>query len=811
MTLGQDRRSRRLLVLVLLAAAFLLPLLRELFGLRLLIFRDNFLQHWPNRLYALAELRRGIVPFVNRAASNGEPMLANPNCFLLYPDLLLFFALPPVAAYNVHLILHVIWGLFGARRLFRRLGASAEGAILGGACFAFSGLMLSYASSFPTAGPAAAWAPWVIDAAIAAGMAAARGDARRLRRGAVSVACASSLQLLAGEPVVSALTLLLAVPAALAFSRRHRRPGSLRRFLLSSASATLLGGMLTAPLLLAARPLAVLSFRAIHRYSAEAVGAAPFVAARFAEWLFPLLFGNPRRAVNGAFWAYDLFGRSFPFLWSVAIGVGPVVLVGSALAHRGFRRSRLTLAAGGIGLIGLALCFGTRLPLFSLLARIPGIDHLRFPIKCYLWTSLAAAFLTARASDHWLRTQGSRRALRLTLGAAAALLGTALLAATLAPSAAAWLAARLAPSNSIPPRLYLPGALRQLAADAAWGLAALAAVFASSRPRTPLSRRFALLALAIALSLLPGGLPLFVSETTSTALRRPALAGQVSKTGRFFSDSGGDFQVPRFGASHELSQDSYAALARIAREELLPLTAVPFSVRYAYETDIDGSYGYFNDVVAQIVTENPAAHGRLLELAGVGAILAPAGAPPPAGYRAIGRVTVSGKALDLLATTRAVPLVRFATRVWARPSFLEILGLLESPRFHPATDVVIASPAPRDPAPGGGSPAGQIGAIQDRGDFLEFAAASKTTGYAVVNLTYFGYWRAHVDGTPTRVEAADSGFVAVPVPAGRHRVEIFYDSRPFELGAGLSALGLLACLALLRNRGAAGGQAAGTR
>src|SRR5438105_10725092 len=142
--------SRTRAVLFGFAAALLvaLPLLPEILGTRRLVFRDAQITHWPWRRIAMEAWAQQRVPFVNVFASGGQPMLANPNAVLLYPTVLLERILPAASAFNLHYLLHILWALFGARLLARRLGLSPGPAFLAGVAYAFSGMMLSYGSAF---------------------------------------------------------------------------------------------------------------------------------------------------------------------------------------------------------------------------------------------------------------------------------------------------------------------------------------------------------------------------------------------------------------------------------------------------------------------------------------------------------------------------------------------------------------------------------------------------------------------------------------------------------------------------------------
>jgi hypothetical protein len=67
-------------------------------------------------------------------------------------------------------------------------------------------------------------------------------------------------------------------------------------------------------------------------------------------------------------------------------------------------------------------------------------------------------------------------------------------------------------------------------------------------------------------------------------------------------------------------------------------------------------------------------------------------------------------------------------------------------------------------------------------------------GWVVVRELADQGWRASVDGQRVAVAVADGTFLAVPVPAGRHEVELRYRPVSWSVGWGLAALGLLRLL-----------------
>jgi len=70
-------------------------------------------------------------------------------------------------------------------------------------------------------------------------------------------------------------------------------------------------------------------------------------------------------------------------------------------------------------------------------------------------------------------------------------------------------------------------------------------------------------------------------------------------------------------------------------------------------------------------------------------------------------------------------------------------------------------------------------------------------GWLVLTDAWYPGWRATVDGTPVEIARADVLFRAVPVPAGRHRVEFALSPSSLWMGLGISVLALAVCAVTL--------------
>jgi hypothetical protein len=113
---------------------------------------------------------------------------------------------------------------------------------------------------------------------------------------------------------------------------------------------------------------------------------------------------------------------------------------------------------------------------------------------------------------------------------------------------------------------------------------------------------------------------------------------------------------------------------------------------------------------------------------------------------------------------------------------------LLDPDFDARREVILADrpPVPRDPAFTGSARIADLAADRAR---LEVELSS--SGSAVLVDSYDPGWRATVDGAPAEVLRANVAFRAVPVPAGRHVVELVYRPPSVRIGIAVMAGAIL--------------------
>lgn len=795
------RGARRFLPALGVAVLLALPLLPEILGTRRLVFRDAQVTHWPWRRVAMQSLSAGDVPFVNASASGGQPLLANPNAALLYPTMLLEKVLAPAAAFNIHYLLHVLWAFFGARALARRLGLSDGASFVAGIAFAFSGMVLSYASAFLNSGAAASWMPWC---AVAALDCAGAGRGSAAARAGAAVGIAFGLQLLAGEPALSVMTLFFAGFLVIVELAGETRTGTgaprgvrlLGRALLAAAAASALAGALLLPLA-AVLPL---TYRGQHVYSQRAFGASPFAAWRTVEWLFPRFNGDPGLLGAGAHWQYALHAGDLVYVWRVTFGVIPLFAIVIASLRRDFWTRRAAWLSGG-ALVSLLFAFGTSLPFFRLLSGASLFRRLRYPIKFYLFTTIAVALLAGFAVERLKTRRAGSREWTALAGAAILYAAAFFLAGpggALDGAVSPLLAGLAAPAQAL-----LPAIRASFRGDALLGLAALSVLGISLAVRGVRGAAHAL-GFATLLLALPWGLPLFVSADEKVLARPPALLGALRGAGRVYvSPKLPEFNVLAAGTAHPRMTPTVAQLARVQIEELIPQTGSPFRVRYAFDADPDGSYGYYNRLCGEALAASaPEEQSRLLRVFGARWMLAEDGFALP-DFRPVTGFEIAGRRLLLLALDHPLPELRWASREHRRGSLSAALALLRSAEFRADDDVVL--PGRSNSSAVGSTSTAASSDIRIGNNRATATIDATGAGHVLFSRTYFGAWKARVDGEPAPVLVANARDLAVKVERGRHRIEFEYDRRPFRAGVAIQTVVFLCVFAsVFRTAGSRG-------
>lgn len=723
--------SRRAIPLLPLAALAIAPLL---LGIVTVPYRDVAATHLAAKLSLARQLAEGNVPFLFPEASLGQPLLGNPNYQPFLPDSLLFLVLPPWNAVSVHFALSWLAALFFARRFARTLGATRVEADLAGAAFAISGPVLS-AWTFWN-GTALAVAPALLAAAEKLAGRAAGSDRRRAFAAAAEVGFFAALLVYCGEPVPLLLAALFGAARLAPAAVR-----SIRAFAAPSAAAVGIALLLAAPQIAATLQILPASSRSLAPFSFRAATAQSVPPVRGLELLAPFPHGRPDRLPgDGGFDRHSAFDGHAPYLWSLHPGW---LALGLLLLHpRAFRREPLATAAIAAGVL---LSAGRFLPFAEWLSPVLSLGgRIRYPVKWWYLVALALVPLVVAA----LRDRRERRAAPPLARAALAVAAIGGLLASLhgGPASVAFLlpAVGLAVFFS-----FRPGV-------ATWHPAAAAA--AGALAQAPLL-----------LSVLGRPIPI-----------PPPLPGRVFERVSFEPQGTIPPGVPRTASPQ--------AWNRLFAEQWA-LAGAASGTAYAFDSDPDGSYSYYDRIAREAVNGSGwAARVTPLRLAGVTTVLARESLPPP--YVPLGALSDGGVILHQL--PGPVPAVRIATRVHRAASFNETFALERSRAFDPLGETVLPGTGPvREYAA-----ASSLRIVEETGAKLVVEVESNG-GVLVWARTFWPAFRV-VGGA--RVRPADAHLCGIELPVGRTRIVVEWNGIPLAVGAAAFLAGIAIVLSIRLGR-----------
>ena len=726
--------------------------------LRTYFFRDFGSAFYPLRELAARELRAGRFPAWNPYVFEGTFQLPT-----TYPtDLLLALWPSPVFA-SWLLTLHLPLAALSAYWLARELGARRLGAFVCGSVYALGGLALSCLNLYVFL-QALALAPLVTGLLRRATLSGGRAVA------AAAAGVAASVSTLAVEFVGQACL----VGAVLGLLARPSRSGVAR-----------LGAALGLGATVAALPVALTlgflpeTLRGAGFAASESMANAVHPAV-LVQTLVPSLFGTPSAPLE-AWWGGRFFTMGLPYF--LTLYLGPAVLALALVGGRGLpRREQLALLV--LGAAGLWYALGEAGGLAPLVARLPLASALRFPAKALLTPYLAIALAAGFGCDRLASSREAWRPFAVALGAMAAAI--AMVAALVAAGPAAlvsWSGVVAAQWPRVAATI-LKDALPVLGLAAIAGLVALAAGLHRARPAAAAGG----IALLVVADLARAGAganpqvaPSFFAplpELAALHLARPdggrtfsyppaTTAGFRS----FLAHDRGPRTLGGFFVSRQALGPYSNVLDRVEMPETSDLTA--FSPRPPELTleslepgRVDGLLPWLrNAAVVNVLSLDRLAHADLEPLAEV-----PLG---PSGLR-----------LHAYRLSSSWPRSYVACRVVAARSREEALARPYAQDFDPARDVALEG------AGGASCTAGRVERVEAVPGRDRHRVDADGDAWLVSRQSHAQGWTARVDGREAPVRRANGKHLAVPVPSGRHEVELLYRPPGLRAGALLSLVGV---------------------
>lgn len=720
---------------LLVAAAFADPLLTG----RVFSGRDLVAYNHPMENAIHGAWAAGRLPVWMSEVSGGRPLAANPNAGALYPvrPLLAFLSFP--AAIRLFPILHWILAGWGMLWLAKRIGVSAQAAWIGAATYVFSGVGVSEVF-FPNVHPGMALLPWIVGVVIG-------GEGTYLRT-VFPLSLLFALDMLAGDVFTVGVALLCALTAIATEIPARLRRRSLAALALAIGIACLaaLPQLLATLLWIPETNRAVLGIRLGEAF---AFSLSPW---RLLELIVPYPFGDTWRLDHQAVWGWTIFhGKALGIFGSIHAGAFAViagVLVWRS-REKGARLARVLL------LLGLLLAVPPSL-LPDGWSKLPAPVALRNPEKFAVLIVFALAVFAARGVEAF---RSGRRLPRWALAAGACLAAAALYAAV-APVPAGAAAVRAVGGDPLLARIAaarLPGALAE--GGLLWMGAAIGATLLAAPVRAARVAGLCLLTL----------LPLGATRRIARTFRVEETIGPTLFARRLEAlDPAGEYRV--LGESLFLPPsplgDSPAqtdvAYIDFARRSWYQHTHALWGRGTVVNFDFDaGDFSRIESVrrlakAASRFTDSQNFFGSLALRWGIRYRDQPA----LAGY-----VPFGGDALQAWDRHEgALPEVRLLERWRECGEATEALGAVSG---LPAGSVVLETGR----SAAGSSRPGRVTALERTPERCRFEVEALDPGWLFLLRPFWRFRRIELNGRRVEAVPAQLAFTAIPVPAGRHRVE----------------------------------------
>ena len=716
-----------LLLALLIAATF--P--QVLAGVETFVARDYGFFAYPLAHFQQDCLRHGEFPLWNPYNNCGVPFLAQWNTMPLYPPALAALALPLGWSLSFFCLAHLWWAGFGMFFLARRWTGSDFAAAFAGLAFAFNGFTLNLLM-WPSHIATFSWLPWVV---LAMELAWRVGMEK-----IILAAFAGAMQMLAGGPETIFLTWLFVAALWLQqFFMAGRDASSPPRW------AMLWRLPLVVALVISLTLVQLLPFLDLVAHAQRATGYTDLRWSLpgwgWVNLLVPMAFGST--VTEGIFFQHGQYWTS-----SYYLGLGTLWL--AVLAAPCVRDRRVWLLAGA-GIVALLCAFGENTPLYPLLRKlVPQLSFITYPVKFIMVAVFVAPLLAAFALANLVKIRNHL----LTLGGILfTLIGGILIWTQLAPMSGDNSHATLLNGFSRAAMLVLTGGVLWLVmrtSQSRWLriapllllLVAWADVLTHEPRQNPTVSPTVYepndIRTILAMQPQPelGGTRAMLSPVAALELTRFAL-----------NDPEYNFRAKRLG---------YCGNANL-------LDAVP---------KVDGFFSLtpreFDGLLTFIYSVTNANFGRLEDFMGVA------------------QITTPGELLKWQSRPTALPLLTAGQQLVFLDDTNALYALAQNNFdgskmvFLPPEEKIFVTVSNQTAAKVLSSKFG----LQSVDAEVEAAAPALVT----VAQTYYHHWHAEIDGQPTRLLRANVAFQAVQVPAGKHRLHLYYADSAFKFGLMISLL-----------------------
>jgi hypothetical protein len=176
---------------------------------------------------------------------------------------------------------------------------------------------------------------------------------------------------------------------------------------------------------------------------------------------------------------------------------------------------------------------------------------------------------------------------------------------------------------------------------------------------------------------------------------------------------------------------------------------------------------------------------------------APGGAAVPDGWKKIG----AQPGMQLFENTHVLPRAFVPRRVRVNAD-----GNLLGPEMMAENDFAERAwiTIPGEPSREAANGSGNVEIVRRGMRRFRLRTSMLSPAWVVITESAWKGWRAYIDGKPTRIHRANQAFLAIFVPAGRHRVRLEYWPQSFVAGRAITCATVLILLMWWSQRAIAG-------
>ncbi len=759
--------EKELWILVLLSIVYCY---RPLFLGETFFYRDLFEHYVPQKRLFADLIRTGQLPLWDVYLHGGQPYLADPTNVALSPTSLLYLFLPLLTAFNLEIAFHLIFCAIFAYALARALGFHPRASLVTGAIFAFCGVTLSLINVLRF------WAmPYIPLVLLFWHLCLVE----RQRKWFAATALAGAIQVFAGSPETSLLTMLFLLGWGLTYPYPQRR-----------AFKTCLLWVVLVLFIIGLSAIQILPTAEMVRHSSrsdvdyETFTTWPLHPARLPEILFRSFLGRTDALSSADYWGKTIEGVPYTFMLSIYFGLLTTVFVIASHLEPNVlpKRIRIFLVSLCFLLSGLAL--GNALPFFRQFYDFMPIHWFRYPIKLLMGATLPVSLLAGSTFDAQYEISDDRKPSTSFL-----ILLWFLTIALIAFTATFFLSG---PFASMLQLLFFSDSAENIRQGlflsfrhTCW-VFTIATLLSQYQKMNPRRVHIWILSAVLVLDLFLAGRSVNPSASRELLMKTPSLAAFIQKEiadGRLFRDESPSRVELRAPSNDIVWREIWYV------QTLNYYQAAYYKIPVVFHDDFDRLAPLPIMTLKRLLYSVPwERRVPLLSSAAASLVLTEEDVEVP-GLRRLAVVQNASKLkFYLYRNEKAPPRAVFVT-TWIYLKSGDVLRAMLSPTFNPAKHVVLEG------TPGAlvSHPCGlaEMKTIQSEANRTDYSVVSACDGYLVFSESYYPGWRVQVDGKQAPIERANYAFSAVFLKAGRHTVIRHFFPMSVLLGVTLSITSLV--------------------